>query len=154
MDNLVKTVDMKGYRRIYLSFLSLMTVMAVAVFVLVQMGIYIRLELADPDWIINILLFGMVALAFLYGYYLRKLKIKLLSIPDFEDKLAFHRKYFRIKMWWNLLSGTTSCLLYLLTANRFFFWFVLFDLLGLLLSAPKPFFFRRELNDDDIIFLQ
>lgn len=153
MNEMVKTVDMKTYRRIYMNFLAMMTAMAVAVFMLVQKGIYIPIKITDPDSMTNILLIGMVALAFGYGYILRKLRAKLLTIADFEEKMAFHRKYFKIKMWWNILSGATSCFLYLLTGNRFFFWFVLFDFLSMLLSSPRQFFFKRELNDDDIIFL-
>ncbi len=153
MDPMVKIVDMKVYKKIYLNFLTVMTMMAVACFLLVRNGIFINWNIGNPETITNILLFGMVGLALLYSFYLRSLKEKMQRLTNFEEKLAFHRRYFKTRMWWNILSGAISCFLYLLTAHRFFFWFVLFDFLSLLIIFPNKFFFKKELNDDEIIFL-
>ena len=153
MESMVKIVDMKVYRKIYLNFLTVMTVMAVACFLLVRNGFYIRWNQLNSGTMTDILLWGVVGIAVLYSFYLRQLKGKMQRIIDFDKKLAFHRRYFRTRMWWNIVSGATSCFLYLLTANRFFFWFVLFDFLSLLIVFPNKFFFKKELNDDEIIFL-
>jgi len=136
-----------------MNFLGGMTVLAMAAFIFVQQGFVGAWANKDESQVINVLLIGVVGIAVVYGYYLRKLRIRLLTILEFEKKMAFHRKYFLIKMWWNLLSGIVSCSLYLLTARKFFFWFVLFDLFTLLLSSPRAAFFKRELNDDEIVFL-
>lgn len=144
---------MKLYRKIYLNFLTVMTLMAVTCFLFVRNGFYINWKIGDSGTMTDIFLWGMVGIAIIYSFYLRRLKEKMQGIIDFAEKLSFHRRYFRIRMWWNILSGASSCFLYLLTANRFFFWFVLFDFLSLLIVFPNKFFFKKELNDDEIIFL-
>lgn len=153
MEPVVKIVDMKVYKKIYLNFLNIMAVMAVASFLLIRNGFYISWNPGKSGTLTDILLWGMVGLAVLYSFYLRRLKVAMQTIIDFDEKLAFHRRYFRIRMWWSILSGAVSCFLYLLTAHRFFFWFVLFDFFSLLLMFPNKFFFKKELNDEEIIFL-
>jgi hypothetical protein len=153
MEPLVKTVDMKMYRKTHLNFLSVMCLMAVASFLLVRNSIDINWNIAVSTITTDALLIGIIGLAILYSFYIRKQKEKMQRIENFEEKLAFHRRYYKIRLWWLLLSGATSCLLYVLTAYKFFFWFVLFDFLSLLLAFPGKFFFKRELNDDEIIFL-
>lgn len=144
---------MKVYRKTYFNFLAIMTIMAAGSFFLVQSGIYINWSSGNSNVITDVLLVTMIGVAVLYSFYLKRLKEKMQSILDFEEKLSFHRKYFNTRMWWNIASGAVSCFLYLLTAHRFFFWFVLFDFLSLLIVFPNKFFFKKELNDDEIIFL-
>jgi NADH:ubiquinone oxidoreductase subunit K len=153
MGSLVKTVDMKVYRKIHLNFLTIMCLMAVASFILVQNGFYINWNFEGSTITVDILLIAMIGLAILFSLYSRRQKIKMQAIADFEEKLSFHRRYFWIRMWWLLLSGATSCFLFVLTSYRFFFWFVLFDFLSLLLAFPNKLLFKRELNEDEIIFL-
>ncbi len=154
MEPMVKIVDMKVYKKIHLNFLTIMCLMAVASVVLVKNSFYIiPWNTAGSKITTDVLLIGMIGLALLYSFYLRKQKEKMQGIIDFDEKLIFHRRYYRIRMWWLILSGATSCFLYVLTVYRFFFWFVLFDFLSLLLAFPSKFFFKRELNDNDVIFL-
>ena len=153
MGSMVKIVDMKVYRKIYLNFLTIMTIMSVASFLLVRNGFYIHWDIGNTKNITDIFLWGMIGVAIPYSFYLRRLKGKMQLIIDFDKKLAFHRRFFSFRMWWSIVSGAISCFLYLLTTNRFFFWFVLFDFLSLLIVFPNRFSLKRELNDDEIIFL-
>lgn len=153
MGSLVKTVNMKVYRKIHLNFLTLMCLMAVASFLLVRQGIYINWNFEESNITVDIVLIAMIGLAILFSLYSRRQKIKLHAIDEFEEKLSFHRRYFLIRMWWLLVSGTFSCFLFVLTTYRFFFWFVLFDFLSMLIVFPNRFSLKRELNDDEIIFL-
>lgn len=141
------------YRKIHLYFLTMMCLMAVASLVLVRIGFYIDWNLNESNISIDILLIAMVGLAILFSLYSRKQKVKMQVIAEFEEKLSFHRRYFLLRMWWMLLSGAISCFLFVLTTYKFFFWFVLFDFLSFLLSFPSKLFFKRELDDDEIIFL-
>jgi hypothetical protein len=119
----------------------------------VSNGLFLRWEPAQSTQMKNIILFGMVGVAIAYSLYLRKEKEKMQSIHDFDEKLIAHQRYFKIRMWWYLLSTIASCILYILVANTFFLYFALFELLMLIVVFPNKLFFKKELQDDDIIFL-
>jgi hypothetical protein len=153
MEPMVKTVDMKVYKKIHLNFLTMMCLMAVASFLLVQNGFFINWNFEESSITVDIVLISMIGLAIIFSLFSRKQKLKMQAIADFEEKLSFHRRYFLLRMWWLLLSGAISCFLFVLTTYRFFFWFVLFDFLSFLLAFPSKLFFIKELNDDEIIFL-
>jgi hypothetical protein len=150
---MVKIVDMKIYRKIYFNFLAIMCVMIAAVYLLVKNGIYLGQFFIQSKTIVYGFLALMLAVTFVYSLYLRRQREKLQAIADFDKKLAFHQNYFKTRMWWQILGGATSCILYMITAHRYFFWFALFDLLSLVVVFPNKFFFKKELNDEDIIFL-
>ncbi len=151
---MVKTVEMNLYRKLYANYLIVICIMIAASYFLVSRGIYVRwgsFQLLST--ISKLMLFSLIGLAVIYGFYLRNQKDKMQGMTDFEKKLSAHRRYFNIRMRWYILSAAVSCVLCLLVANRFFLFFALFELLMLLIVFPNKAFFRKELNDEEIIFL-
>ena len=94
---MVKTVEMKVYRKLYINFLTIICLMIIGSYFLVRNGISIRWEATQSKMIKNILLFGMIAMAIAYTIYLRKQKDILQGISDFSEKIIFHEKYFKIR---------------------------------------------------------
>ncbi len=151
--DIVKTIDMKVYRKLYANYLVLICIMIGVSYFLLEKGFYVRWDPLKSALIKNFLLYGMVGVAIAYSLYQKNQGQKLQAIEDFEEKKIFHEKYFKIRMLWYAGSCFVSCILFMLVFNWFFFYFALFELFLLLIVFPNKFFVKKELNDDDIVFI-
>jgi hypothetical protein len=151
--DVVKTIDMKEYRKSYLNYFILTCIIITGSFLAAKNDLYIRWGGSPSIVLKDFLLYGMLGIAVLYSIFLKNQREKLRAVADFEEKKKFHKRYFHIRMVWYIGSCLVSCILFLLVANWFFFYFALFELLMLLIVFPNKFFFKKELNDDDIVFI-
>ena len=151
--DIVKTIEMKLYRKLYLGYFLLTCSNIGISYLMQQNGVYIGWNNSSSVTTKNILLYGMIGVAIIYSLYLQNQKTKLRSIKDFDVKKEFHEKYFKIRMTWYVISCFVSCVLFLLVGNWLFFYFGLFELFLLLIVFPNKFLFKKELEDDDIVFI-
>lgn len=144
---------MKVYKKYYIYSLVLACLMIIASFILFRYKLFTGQIVSQSYLYKKLLVYGMLGTVVVYSLYLRNMREKLKDIGDFDKKLAFHEKYFKIRMWWYVISCAVSCLIFLLSLNQFFFYFALFDLFMLMLVFPNKKLFWRELNDPEIIFI-
>ncbi|MET0394415.1 MAG: hypothetical protein ABW019_14810 [Chitinophagaceae bacterium] len=149
---MVKTVSLKPYKKQYLNVLVVTATGAAATLLLGLNGLFLQWDAAASELVKQVFLFGMIGLALLFTFYMHKQKEKLYAIAGFDEKMAFYEKFYAKRMWWYVLSCAVSCFLYLLTAKAFFLYFAFAELVMLLIVFPNQAFFKKELNDDGIIF--
>ena len=70
-----------------------------------------------------------------------------------DEKLVFHRHYFKTRLLWYVLSGIVACILFVIVGQWLFLYFAIFDLAMLLILYPTKSFFKKELDDEEIIFI-
>jgi hypothetical protein len=94
----------------------------------------------------------LVILSFMHSSYQRRRLAKLYSVESFEDRARQHQRIYQFRLFWFLFSAFTSCCLFVLAQHRLFFYFALFDTLLLVMNYPNKQVFRRELQEEEIIF--
>ena len=97
------------------------------------------------------LLLIMFILAMWYGRSLRKRLNAMWAIEDFDLKVQEYEKIYRARLQWNLIACLILCLLFILTARIFFFYFSILQFLLILPFFPNAALFKRELKNDEII---
>ena len=151
--DIVKTIEVKEYKKIYINFLTLMCIMIAGTFFMLKTGVFVKRPPEESIQLRRILVIGLVLTSIIYSYYQKVQKDKLRAFIEFEDKKLFHLKYYKIRILWFVLSCLASCILFLVVANWFFFYFALFELLLMFITFPNRYFFKREMNEDDIVFV-
>lgn len=146
----ITTINLQQYKRLFMQVL-IPVVAAIAASILVQresftFSLFVIQTLAIP-------IMGVLAvLAFVHAYYQRKRLQKINGMEDFEEKGAAYQRLYTFRVLWYLFSSYTSCLLYVLAMHKLFLLFALFDLLQLIFNYPNRNIFKRELQNEDIIF--
>jgi len=147
----LKTVDLAPYKKAHAGVLVICILSVAFSFFIVREGYAILANVPETKIVKDVFMFGMIGLAFAFSFYQQKLKQKLLSFTDFDDKLTYHKKIFRSRLWWYALSCSVSAFLLFLTARRIFLYFCLFDLLFMLITFPNKTLLKKELNEEDLI---
>ncbi|MES1220661.1 MAG: hypothetical protein ABUT20_34480 [Bacteroidota bacterium] len=150
---MIKTIDLKEYRKVCINFILVISIMIAASFLLVRLHLYLHWTNANSDIFKNILLLVMVGAAFIHTNNIRKKKETLLALPGSEEKIAYHKKYFTLRMWWHIITCAISCILYIIADHTFFFFFAVLELIMVIEAFPTKLSFARELNDDSINFI-
>lgn len=88
----------------------------------------------------------------LYSFYDRSKIKKLEAIDSFEEKAGMYQSVYRHRLIQRIISSLLIAVLFSLTANKFFFWFLVYDTVITLSSFPNKTYIRKLLKDDDIIF--
>jgi hypothetical protein len=148
-----KMADLKIYKRIFYSCLSVSCAMILGSWLLMKTGWYVVGSNSFTNGVKDIIMFGMIGLATLYTFYANNQKKKLLAIKNIEEKLQFHRKIFKMRLMWNVFACALSCFLFLLLGRNIFLYFALYDLFMLLILFPNKTFFKKELKDEEIVFV-
>ncbi|HEX2533455.1 MAG TPA: hypothetical protein VHK69_06955, partial [Chitinophagaceae bacterium] len=123
----VKRVHLKWYKGVYVRGLVAVLLTIFFSWLLVQNGWFAGHSSVSVT-LTNFLLYGMVLVAFVFSWYQRRELKKLQSITEFTARVNHHRKYYRNRLAWFVLSVITSCFLYYLTGRGFFLYFSLFEL--------------------------
>jgi hypothetical protein len=79
---------------------------------------------------------------------------KLQALPSVDEKIVFFESYYRRRLWWHVLSCGVSAFLLLTTARMLFFYFGLFDLLTMFLAYPSKLIIKKEMREDDLLFVK
>ena len=148
-----KTVELRIYRKIYFNCLALLCLVIAASLFLGLSGWQYQKLPAQPNRIKDVLLYGMILLAILYSIFRRRQDEKLNTLTEFNEKLVFHRHYFKTRLLWYVLSGIVACILFVIIGQWLFLYFAIFDLAMLLILYPTKSFFKKELDDEEIIFI-
>jgi hypothetical protein len=147
----LKAVDLAPYKKAHAGVLVICILSVAFSFFIVKQGYAILANVPETKIVKDVFMFGMIGLAAAFSFYQQKLKQKLLSFTDLDDKLTFYKKIFRSRLWWYALSCSVSAFLLFLTARRIFLYFCLFDLLFILITFPNKTLLKKELNEEDLI---
>lgn len=150
---MIKTIELAPYRRWFRTTLSIAVLLIATSIVLVWMQIRPVLEPSSAKLIRNLLWYGPLFLALAFTFYLQKQRQVMVNIADFEARKNFHQSLFRKRLYWCIISTSLACILYWVLAQSFYLYISLFEIVGVLLSFPHPFIFRRELQDPEIVFI-
>ena len=148
-----KIIDLNVYRSIFFSCLSICSVMIIGSWILIQSGLFIPGSDSIKNSFKDIIMIGLIGAAALHTIYTNSQKKKLLTIENIEEKLASHRKIFKLRLMWNVVACALSCFLFLLIGRNIFLYFALYDLFMLLILFPNKTFFKKELNDNEVVFV-
>ena len=94
----------------------------------------------------------LAVLSYGHSFYRKRQLKRLLLLPSFEQKVKAYEQLYRFRLLWFLFSGACCCAVYLLSLHRLFLFFALFDAVMLLMHYPNKAVFRRELQNEDILF--
>lgn len=150
---MIKTIELAPYRRWFRTTLTIAILLVAGSMLLVWLQANPVLEPSSAKLIRNLLLYGPLCLAFAFTFYIRKQREIMMAIPDFESRKNFHQSLFRKRLYWCVISTTLACTLYWLLTHPFYLYVSLFEIVGVLLSFPHPFIFKRELQDPEIVFI-
>jgi|GEM_PF-2663113 len=150
---MIKTIELAPYRRWFRNTLTVAILLIVASMLLVWLQASPLLEPSSAKLIRNLLLYGPLFPALAFTFYLQKQRQIMVNITDFETRKNFHQALFRKRLYWCIISTSLACLLYWILAHPFYLYISLFEIVGVLLSFPHPFIFKRELQDPEIIFI-
>ncbi|HMK25249.1 MAG TPA: hypothetical protein VK483_04400 [Chitinophagaceae bacterium] len=150
----LKVIKLKPLRNIYLNFLVICLLITIGSFILYKTGFQF---FRGSNWVVemkNLLLWGMVGLAVVFTMYQVNQKKKLQALLTVDEKISFFEVYYRRRLWWHVLSCVVSGFLLLLTARMIFIYFCLFDVLSMLLAYPSEFIIKKEMKEDDLMFVK
>ncbi len=118
---------------------------------------YSGVQLRLSTIVVNKLKWGFIGLAFLLSIVLSNLqKRKMVRVQQMEDFEAKADEYYllqRQRLLANLVTGSVTGLLYILTSRGVFLGLSLFYLIILGMFYPNPKNIRRELQQEDIDFI-
>ena len=147
----LKTVELKPFRNIYLSFAALCTAMSGTAILFYLLGASLPGRTNLPFRSKDILLTLVVLAALGFYFYNQRQRKKLTGISDFEKKKEYYLVCYRYRFWLHVLSCFVSGILLLFTRLPLVLLFCGIDLLSMLLNYPTPATIRRDLNEEDIL---
>ena len=148
----IYTVDSKKYKSVFYICLITNIVCTGLSFLLAANGFRL-LNHFYPDTRLTLsILFVMVVFAFLHSSFTRSRLRKLLLIEDFDERADAYEKLYRLRVFWFLFSGLVSCGLALLSGRTLFCYYAMFDIVISLNYYPNLALFKKELNNEEIIF--
>ena len=149
----LKIINQKQLKRIYINFLVICLLITGGSYILFQSGFRF---FEGSDWVnemTNILLYCMIGIVIVFTYFQMSQRKKLRVLPTIEEKIIFYEKFYRYRLWWHVLACFVSAFLLLLTGRNIFFYIGLFDLLEMLLSYPSQLIIKKEMKEDELIFV-
>ena len=150
----LKVFNLKNLKRTYFSFLSLCVIVVGVSFVLYKMGVQVFPLSPLIIKLKNVLLFGMIGVAFVFSMYEASQRGKLQALPTVDEKIIFYENFYFKRLWWYVLACAVSGFLLLLTFRLLFISFCLFDLMMMLIAWPTEFKLKQEMKEDELIFVK
>lgn len=147
------TIEIKKYKNFFFSILIIEIAVAIASYILVSNGFYILAGFDPGKKFTSPILLALVVLAVAHAQFQKKKLSKLQQVTDFELRLAEYEKFYRFRLYWFLFSALVSCMLVLLTGRTLFMYFAVFDILVSLPYFPNKFLFKKELQNEEIVFI-
>jgi hypothetical protein len=95
----------------------------------------------------------LIGSAVFYSFWQQKQRREMVKIMDFQSRVSAYKRIYLSRLYWHMLSGAISSIIYLTTSRRLFLIFAVLDLITMMLVYPNKFVFKRELMDDEIEFL-
>jgi hypothetical protein len=150
----LKVINLKLLKKIYLNFLTICILITIGSFVFYKIGVQF---FRSSSWVIemkDLLLWGMVGLAVVFTMFQVNQRRRLQALLTVDEKISFFEAYYRKRLWWHVLSCAVSGFLLLLTVRMIFLYFCLFDLLSMFFAYPSEFIIKKEMKEDDIMFVK
>ncbi|MCP9752895.1 hypothetical protein [Ferruginibacter sp. HRS2-29] len=145
------TIPIKKYKQVFWTTVAVNVAAVITTYILFQKGTYL-LRGFDPGSKLTLPFLGLVViLAVIHSNYQRKRLQQLVTIEDFETRVAAYEKFYTLRMWWFVFSCASSCLLTLFTNRPLFIYYGAFDILMSLPFFPARKRFRRELQNEEIL---
>lgn len=146
------TIDNKKYKSVFYLYFTINIVCTGVSFLIAANGFWL-LHSFYPDTRLTLsILFVMVIFAFIHSSFTRNKLRKLLLIEDFEKREKAYESLYRLRVFWFLFSSLVSCILAVLSGRTLFCYYAMFDIVISLNYYPSLSLFRKELNNNDIIF--
>lgn len=148
-----KLVDLNPYKSKFKLFFSITAAVLVICYLLVIYGFQIIKNQEQVEQIKNLFMILLIGSAIFYSFWQQKKRRALLAIEDFQSKIGSYFNIYMSRLYWHMLSGMVSSLVYLVTNRRLFLIFAVLDLVTMVLVFPNKLVVKRELMDDEIEFI-
>jgi hypothetical protein len=147
------TINLKPYRIRYRLAVIVTGLLIAGCWATVFGGHFVLLAFYRNRQVYLILLAAFILAPLYFGSQSRKKLKSLDGIEDFEEKQQLHEAMYKGRVWWLALMAAGSCVLYLTSGRVYFLYLSLFEYLMLLVSFPNERLIRKELKNEDIIFI-
>ncbi len=147
------TVELRPYRKLHAPLMGFLLLFVVASYVLVNMNSIFLLQVSILENISDILIVLFIGLSFMHASRQRKMIQEMRATEDFESRKQLHFKLYKYRLTWSFVNGLITCVMFVCTAKQFWFYFSLFDVLIFFLQLPNKKLIARELQRDDIDFI-
>jgi|GEM_PF-4503207 len=144
-------VPVKRLRNFFLLILIANIILSGITWFLLNSSVHLIPGYKAGDNLTNPLLISIVIIAVVRGLQQRKHLINILSIRDFDARLARYEKFYKNRTTSYLLSVIASCLLCLFSQKSLFLYYAGLDVLLSLPFYPSAFLLKKELRTNDII---
>lgn len=146
------TVDIKKYKSGFYTCLITNIVCTGTSFLLAANGFRLVSSFYPDTRLTLSILFVMVVFAFVHSSFTKSRLRKLSLIENFEERVAAYEKLYRLRIIWFLFSSLVSCGLAVFSGRTLFCYYAMFDIVISLGYYPNLTLFKKELNNEDIIF--
>lgn len=148
----LKIVPHRTFKKIFFNFLVVCILLVAAGYFLYKQRISLFPSYLGAYTSTNVLIYALVGIMLVFGFYFINNKKKLRSLQNFEEKITFYEKLYTRRLWWHVISCLTSVFFLQLTFHYIFIYFGLFDLLSLLSAFPSRELLKKDLDESELIF--
>lgn len=148
-----KIIDLSFYKSKFKLFFSITSAVLVICYLLVYFDYTLMKNQVYAGQIKDLFMILLIGSAVFYSFWQQKQRREMLKIMDFQTRVSAYKKIYLSRLYWHMLSGAVSSIIYLTTSRRLFLIFAVLDLVTMMLVYPNKFVFKRELMDDEIEFV-
>ena len=148
-----KIIDLSFYKSRFKLFFSITSAVLVICYLLVYFNYGLMKNQTYAEQVKNLFMILLIGSAVFYSFWQQKQRREMLKIMDFQSRVLAYKKIYLSRLYWHMLSGVVSSIIYLTTSRRLFLIFAVLDLITMMLVYPNKFVFKRELMDDEIEFV-
>ena len=147
-----KPVHIRIYRKMFFNFMIFTPALILVAYFLRKAGIRTNGNLESVQTS-NFLLIALIVAFILVAILFRFRRSKFREIKEESLKLRAYQQYYMFKLWIYLGLTLVISLAYVLTGNKFFLYFALFELVAFVFDFPFKAKLKKDLEDDNIIFV-
>ena len=148
-----KIIDLSFYKSRFKLFFSITSAVLVISYLLVYFNYGLMKNQTYAEQVKNLFMILLIGSAVFYSFWQQKQRREMLKIMDFQSRVSAYKRIYLSRLYWHMLSGVVSSIMYLTTSRRLFLIFAVLDLITMMLVYPNKFVFKRELMDDEIEFV-
>lgn len=148
----LKIVPHKTFKKIFFNFLVVCVLVIATGYFLYRKRISLFPNFLGAYTSTNVLIYALVGVMLIFGFYVINNKKRLKSLQRFEDKIAFYEKFYTRRLWWHVVSCLTSVFFLQLTFHYIFVYFGLFDLLSMISAFPSKELLKKDLDESELMF--
>lgn len=153
IENDIHTIELKKLRKLFLTFVAAYALIILMAWLADRSDFLFHISPIVAEklkWIF--IVFTILLYTVLSNLQRRKMN-RMLAMDDFEKKVDEYFSLQRQRLFSNLITGSLSCILYVLTSRDVFLILSAFYLLTIASFYPRPDSIRRDLQQSDIDFI-